>query len=109
MKRGWIEEGHPSISVSRQCELIGLSRSSLYYEPSGESDDSLRLMRLIDEEYTRHPFYGRRRMTAWLRHQGEKVNHKHVGRLMRKMGLAAIYPKRNLSKPAPGHRIYPYL
>jgi putative transposase len=109
MKRAWVESGHPSISVSRQCELIGLSRSSLYYEPCGESDDSLRLMRLIDEEYTLHPFYGRRRMTAWLRHQGEKVNHKHVGRLMREMGLAAIYPKRNLSKPAPGHRIYPYL
>lgn len=66
-------------------------------------------MRLIDEEYTRHPFYGRRRMTAWLRHQGETVNHKRVSRLMREMGLAAIYPKRNLSKPAPGHRIYPYL
>jgi putative transposase len=109
MKRGWIEEGHPSISVSRQCELIGLARSSLYYQPCGESEDNLRLMRLIDEEYTRHPFYGRRRMTAWLRHQGETVNLKRVGRLMREMSLAAICAKRNLSKPAPGHRIYPYL
>jgi putative transposase len=104
-----IEPGHPALSVRRQCELLGLSRSSLYYEPGGEAAEDLRLMRRIDEQYTARPFYGSRRMTAWLTEQGEEVNRKRVQRLMRVMGLEAIYPKPRLSLAGKGHRIYPYL
>ncbi len=89
--------------------MLGLSRSSLYYEPGGEAAEDLRLMRRIDEQYTARPFYGSRRMTAWLVEQGEEVNRKRVQRLMRIMGLAAIYPKPRLSLAGKGHRIYPYL
>ncbi len=104
-----IEAGHPARSVRRQCELLGLNRSSLYYEPAGESDENLRLMRLIDEQYTARPFYGSRRMTEWLVQQGEEVNRKRVRRLMRVMGLEAIYPKPRLSLAGKGHKVYPYL
>ena len=97
------------MSVRRQCELLGLNRSSLYYEPAGETAENLRLMRLIDEQYTARPFYGSRRMTVWLIEQGEEVNRKRVQRLMRVMGLEAIYPKPRLSLAGEGHRIYPYL
>jgi putative transposase len=95
--------------VRRQCELLGLCRSSLYYEPAGETAENLRLMRLIDREYTAHPFYGSRQLTSWLMRQGEAVNRKRVQRLMRVMGLEAIYPKPRLSVAGRGHRIYPYL
>jgi putative transposase len=95
--------------VRRQCELLGLNRSTLYYQPAQESAEDLRLMRRLDEKYTRHPFYGSRKMTVWLREQGESVNRKRVQRLMRVMGLEAIYPKPRLSVPGQGHRIYPYL
>ena len=104
-----IDPGHPSMSVRRQCELLGLSRSSLYYEPGGEASEDLRLMRRIDEKYTERPFYGSRRMTVWLNEQGEEMNRKRVRRLMRVMGLEAIYPKPRLSLAGKGHRIYPYL
>jgi putative transposase len=104
-----IEAAHPELSVRRQCELLGLNRSSFYYEPALESPDNLRLMRLIDEQYTRRPYYGSRRMTIWLQEQGEGVNRKRVQRLMRIMGLEAIYPKPRLSVPGRDHRIYPYL
>jgi putative transposase len=86
-----------------------LSRSSLYYKPDGEAAEDLRLMRLIDERYTARPFYGSRRMTIWLNERGEGVNRKRVRRLMRVMGLEAIYPKPRLSLAGKGHRIYPYL
>jgi putative transposase len=86
-----------------------LSRSSLYYEPGGETAEDLRLMRRIDEQYTARPFYGSRRMAIWLNEQGEEVNRKRVQRLMRVMGLEAIYPKPRLSTAGKGHRIYPYL
>ena len=95
--------------MARQCELVGLARSSYYYEPATESQENLELMRLLDEQYTRTPFYGVRRMTVWLREQGYEVNPKRVSRLMRLMGLHAIYPKPRLSQPGEGHRIYPYL
>jgi putative transposase len=95
--------------VRRQCELLGLNRSTLYYQPAQETEANLRLMRCIDAEYTRHPFYGSRKMTVWLRGHGEAVNRKRVQRLMRRMGLEAIYPKPRLSAPGQGHRIYPYL
>lgn len=108
-KRRLIDVQHQQISVRRQCSLLGLSRASLYYQERGEKEENLELMRLLDEQYTRTPFYGVRRMTAWLARQGHQVNHKRVSRLMRLMGLEAIYPKPRLSLPAPGHRIYPYL
>jgi putative transposase len=108
--RRLVEDGHPQLSVRRQCELLGLCRSSLYYQPARDSAENLRLMRQIDEEYTAHPFYGSRKMTVWLREvQGEQVNRKRVRRLMRVMGLEAIYPKPRLSLAGRGHRIYPYL
>ena len=97
------------MSLRRQCQLLGLNRSSLYYEPAGESAENLRLMRLMDREYTAHPFLGSRRLTEWLKAQGEEVNRKRVQRLMRLMGLEAIYPKPKLSAAGRGHRIYPYL
>jgi putative transposase len=107
--RPLVEPDHPQLSVRRQCELLGLSRASLYYEPVPESPENLRLMRLIDQEYTAHPFYGSRKMTRWLVQEGEAVNRKRVQRLMRLMGLEAIYPKPKLSATGRGHRIYPYL
>jgi putative transposase len=107
--RGLIEPEHEHLSVRRQCELLGLSRSSFYYRASQESADNLRLMRLLDEEYTRHPFYGSRKLTQWLQKQGQEVNRKRVQRLLRIMGLEAIYPKPRLSQAGLGHRLYPYL
>lgn len=97
------------ISICRQCELIGLPRASFYYEPAGESAENLLLMRLLDEQYTRTPFYGVLKMAAWLRENGHPVNCKRVRRLLRLMGLEAIYPKPRLSLLSPGHQVYPYL
>jgi putative transposase len=108
-KRQLVEPDHLRISLRRQCALLGLARSGLYYQPVGPSAEDVALMRLLDEQYTATPFYGIRRMTAWLRSQGYAVNHKHVGRLLRQMGLEAIYPKPRLSQPAADHVIYPYL
>ena len=104
-----MEPEHEEISVRRQCELLGVNRSGLYYRPVGESAENLRLMRWIDEQYTRRPFYGSRRMTVWLREQGYAVNRKRVARLMEVMGIQAVYPKPKLSQPGEGHKIYPYL
>jgi putative transposase len=104
-----IDVGHPALSVRRQCELLGLNRSGLYYEPAGETPEALRLMRLIDEQYTACPFYGSRRMTEWLTQRGEEVNRKRVRRLMRTMGLEAIYPKPRTTIAGKGHKVYPYL
>lgn len=97
------------LSVRRQCELLNVNRSSLYYKPQTADDFSLQLMRLIDEEYTRHPFYGSRRMTAFLRNLGHDVNRKRVQRLYGMMGLEAVYPKPNLSRRNQEHKIFPYL
>ncbi len=104
-----VELGHPTLSLRRQCRLLGLNRSSWYYQPAGESAENLALMRLIDEQYLRTPFYGWPRMTAWLQQHGYAVNGKRVRRLMRLMGLQAIYPRPKLSQPAVAHRRYPYL
>jgi len=104
-----VEWDHDDLSVRRQCELLGLNRSTLYYHGVGESKENLRLMRLIDEQYLRRPFYGSRRMQDWLESQGHEVNRKRVQRLMRTMGLVAIYPKPRLSLAAKDHKIYPYL
>jgi len=108
-RRRLVEPEHEEISVRRQCELLGVNRSGLYYRPVGESAENLRLMRWIDEQYTRRPFYGSRRMTVWLREQGYAVNRKRVARLMEVMGIQAVYPKPKLSQPGEGHKIYPYL
>jgi putative transposase len=104
-----IEPAHPQISIARQCELVGLPRSTYYYQPGGESPENLHLMRLLDEQYTETPYYGIRRMTAWLKSQGYDVNHKRVARLLRTMGLETIYPHPRTSQPHPEHRVYPYL
>lgn len=104
-----IERDHPQISIRRQCALVGLNRSSLYYTPTQESQEDLSLMGLIDRQYTRTPFYGSRRMTAWLRREGYQVNRKRVVRLMRVMGLEAIYPRPRLSQRGGDHKVYPYL
>ncbi len=97
------------LSVSQQCELLGLSRSSYYYEPATETAENLALMALIDREYTAHPFRGSRGMRAWLRREGHEVNRKRVQRMMRLMGLEAVYPKPRLSVGGAGHKVYPYL
>jgi putative transposase len=109
VKRAWIEPNHPQLSISRQCELLDLARSSYYYQPVGVDEEDLFLMRLLDEQYTRTPFYGTRKMTAWLHIQGYEVNRKRVTRLLRLMGLEAIYPKPRLSQPGAVSQKYPYL
>jgi putative transposase len=109
LKRAWVDADDAVLSVSQQCELLGLSRSSYYYEPAKEAAENLALMALIDREYTAHPFYGSRRMATWLQGEGHEVNRKRVQRLMRLMGLEAIYPKPNLSAGGSGHKVYPYL
>jgi putative transposase len=93
----------------RQCQLLGISRSSLYYQPVSPSDEPLTLLRLIDQQYLATPFYGSRRMTAQLARQGYDINRKRVQRLMRQLGLQAVYPKPKLSIRHPEHKIYPYL
>ena len=96
-------------SISRQCLLLGLSRSSFYYVPRPIDPEDLKLMRLIDEQYLKTPFYGSRSMARHFRRQGRKVNRKRIQRLMRLMGIEAVYPKPHTSRPHPEHRIYPYL
>jgi putative transposase len=104
-----IDCDHPDLSLVRQCSLLGISRSSLYYQPVSASAEDLELMALLDRQYLKTPFYGSRKMTAWLRTQGYQVNRKRVRRLMQVMGLQAIYRRPNTSKPAPEHKVYPYL
>jgi len=103
-KRKCIEREHPGLSVRRQCELLGLNRSSWYYQPTGESAENLQWMRQIDEQYLKTPFYGSRKMAEVL-----GIDRKRAQRLMRLMGLEAIYPKPHLSRNTTEHRIYPYL
>jgi putative transposase len=103
-----IDRTNREISISHQVDLLGISRSSVYYAPVVDEYDLL-LKRLIDEQYTLTPFYGSRKMTAHLRRNEHPVNRKHIQRLMREMGLEAIYPKPHLSQPHPEHKIYPYL
>lgn len=104
-----IEFEHKKISVQRQCELIDLLRSSLYYKPRGDDSFDAELMRVLDEEYTKTPFYGVRRMTVRLQKRGYEVGEKRVRHLLRAMGLMAVYPKKRLSLPSPNHKKYPYL
>ncbi len=104
-----MQPGHASISVERQCELLGLGRSSYYYRPIGESEENLLYMRLLDEQYTRTPFYGVEKMTTFVREQGDAVNPKRVRRLLRTMGLEAVYPKPRTSVKERETGVYPYL
>jgi putative transposase len=105
-----VDWDHDAISIRRQCELLGVNRASLYYQPLGENEENLQYMRWIDEQYTETPFFGSRRMTAWLRQEKRvEINRKRVARLMQLMGLEAMYPKPKLSRPGAGHTIYPYL
>ena len=104
-----IDRSCQNISINRQCELLNVSKGSLYYEPMGIDSYSLELMDLIDRQFTETPFYGSRRLTAWLNRQGYPVNRKRIQRLMRLMGLEAIYPKPNISEKRQDHEIYPYL
>ena len=108
-RRAVVDRRHPSLSVVRQCKLLDISRSSLYYKSIGVSHDDLTLMKLIDRQYLATPFYGARKIAAWLKSQGQRVNWKRVRRLMCVMGLKAIYRRPRTSKPAAGNKIYPYL
>ena len=103
-----IDKAH-ELPVTAQCRLLGVSRSTAYYRPVALPDEDLDLMRQIDAIYLRWPFYGSRRIRRELRKEGWVINLKRVQRLMQRMGLQAIYPRRMTSRPAPGHRIYPYL
>src|SRR5262249_25816650 len=108
-KRALIEPTHPQLSIARQCDLVGLPRSTYYYHTQGERAENLALMHLLGQQYTDTPYYGVRRMAAWVRHQGYHVNHKRVARLMQTMGIAAIYPTPRLSQTHPMPRVSPYL
>jgi putative transposase len=104
-----LEPDHPTISLRRQCDLLGLPRSTAYYAPIPESAENLSLMRQIDAVYLENPSYGSRSIATMLANGGWRVNRKRVQRLMRLMGIAGVTPKRNTSKPSPGHRIFAYL
>jgi len=104
-----VDRTHIELPVTRQCELVGVSRATVYREPTSPSNEDLSFMRLIDEEHLRHPFYGSRRMTLWLRSQGHPVNRKRIERLMRWMGLEGMAPGPSTSRPHPQHPVYPYL
>ncbi len=108
-RKAMIQRDHPDMSLSRQCRLLTISRSSFYYAPKGESLENLALMRRIDELFLKYPFYGSRQMACQLRREGVRVGRHRVRRLMRLMGLAAIYQAPRTSAPHPAHRIYPYL
>lgn len=109
-RREHVKKDHSSLSMTRQCELLSIHRSGLYYQPLGESDLNLELMRKIDEEFMLHPFLGVPRMTTWLNKDcGYKVNRKRIRRLYKLLGIEAIVPKPNTSKPSKQNRIYPYL
>jgi putative transposase len=108
-RRIWITPKHPSLSIRRQCQLLGLASASYYYQAEPESPANLHYMRLLDQEYTDHPFYGVRKMTVWLQNQGHRVGPKRVRRLLRAMGLMAVYPKPRLSLNVSAHQRFPYL
>jgi putative transposase len=107
--RQWIEFGNPDLSVREQCRILGIQRSSIYYDPQPETEENLQFMRLMDEEHLRHPARGSRQMVDFLEDQGFKVNRKRVQRLMRIMGIEGISPARRTTLRNAGHQVYPYL
>ena len=109
MRKAMISRDHPGLSLSQQCHLLSISRSSLYYAPTGECETTLTLMRRIDELFLKYPFYGPRQMVRLLQREGICVGRHRVRRLMRLTGLEAIYQAQGTGDPHPGHRIYPYL
>ena len=108
-RRGLVVRDHPALSLSRQCRLLSIGRSSLYYKPKGESAETLALMRRIDELFLKCPFYGARQMARHLRREGVRIGRRRAGRLMRLMGLQAVYRAPRTSDPHPEHRVWPYL
>jgi putative transposase len=108
-RRALVEREHPALPISQQCRLLAISRSAVYRRPAEVGEADLAIMALIDRQYLARPYYGSRRMTAWLATQGRVVNRKRVQRLMRLMGLVAIYQRPNTSKAAAAHKVYPYL
>ena len=109
VRQAWVDAEDHQWSVRQQCELLSLNRSTWYYAAAAESEENLCLMRLIDEQYLRRPFFGSRRMAVWLESIGHVVNRKRVQRLMRLMGIEALYPKPRTTQNNPEHRIFPYL
>jgi len=108
-RRALVEREAPALPVTRQCRLLSVSRASVYRRPAPVSKEDCTIMTLVDRQYLVRPYYGSRRMAAWLATQGHVVNRKRVQRLMRLAGLVAIYQRPNTSKPAPEYKIYPYL
>ena len=108
-RRALVERENAALPVSQQCRLLAVSRSSVYRQATEVSEVDRAIMALIDRQYLARPYYGSRRMAAWLATQGHRVNRKRVRRLMRVMGLAAIYQRPNTSKAAATHKVYPYL
>ena len=108
-RREMVDRRHPALSIVKQCALLDISRSGVYHRPRDPSRDDLAMMKRMDQQYLATPFYGSRRMKAWLGREGHRVNRKRVRRLMRTMGLQAVYRRPRTSNPAPGHKIYPYL
>lgn len=104
-----IELEHPELSIRRQCELLGVARAGIYYQAQPERTENLRLMNFLDELHTECPFYGYRKLTWEAQKSGYVVNHKRVQRLLKQMGIEAVYPRKKPNLSAPGHRIYPYL
>ena len=108
-KRILVEPGNNLLTVGQQCNLLDIARSSYYFSPQGLNTEDIFVMNAIDKIYTKYPFYGSPKITDALRRQGYQYNHKRIARLMRIMGIQALYPKRNLSKQNQGHRVFPYL
>src|ERR1700724_1222052 len=108
-RRALVEREDPALPVSRQCRLLAVSRASVYRRLAEVSDEDRAIMALIDRQYLARPYYGSRRMAAWLATQGPPINRKRVQRLMRLIGLVAVYQRPNTSKPAAAHKVYPYL
>ena len=104
-----IDNGHSSLSVVKQCGLLGLHRSGLYYKPCGESQENLIILRLLDEQYFKTPFYGARKLTVLLNNQGFRINRKRTRRLMELMGWQTLYRYKNSSEPDAQNRLYPYM
>ena len=105
----FIDKKDKKYSLKKQCEILGINRATMYYEPREIPQRDQEIMNLLDKEYTKHSFYGARKMKQFLKEKGYLVGRKHIGTLLKKMGLEAVFPKRNLSKPYPGHKIYAYL